>query len=111
MSVQVHNLLNLRARRVSAGWTQDELARRSGVALLTIQRAEHHAVARYAHPTEERKLGALDSFDVGTTRSQSPRTHEGLSKESPEMPGFIGGRHEARTRDLSVANAALSQLS
>ena len=68
-------------------------------------------LARYRHPTEERKMGALESFGTVTTWSQSPRTDEGLSEESPQLPAFIGGRHEDRTRDLSVANAALSQLS
>ena len=68
-------------------------------------------LSRYAHPTEERKVGALDSFDVVTTRSQSDRTPNEAPEDASFSPAFIGGRHEARTRDLSVANAALSQLS
>jgi hypothetical protein len=69
---------------------------------------------RYTHPTEARKIDALGTFNlsrVDTIRSQSP---DGLSDETAdlrELLGKSGGRQEARTPDLRVANAALSQLS
>ena len=56
---------------------------------------------RYTHPTTARKLEVLtvdlDGHNLGRTENDD-------SKEA-------GGRREARTRDLRIANAALSQLS
>ena len=68
---------------------------------------------RYTHPTDTRKLDALDSFstvDGHVLGTQDP----GAATAAPESADLLkefGGRHEARTRDLRVANAALSQLS
>ena len=65
---------------------------------------------RYAHPTLERRIAALDTFDLSTKCPQSSVQQ----KEAAEATSFArncGGRHEARTRGLRVANAALSQLS
>ena len=56
----------------------------------------------YTHPTEHRKIGTLDAFAPSTGRTWAERESAG---------GKIGGRQEARTPDLRVANAALSQLS
>ena len=58
-------------------------------------------LARYTHPTEARKIDALESFSSVTNTSHS------------EIGGVrkAGGPHGARTHDLRVANAALSQLS
>jgi hypothetical protein len=61
---------------------------------------------RYTHPTLERRIAALDTFNLATKH----RTR----KKAAEAASFVkkfGGRQEARTPDLRVANAALSQLS
>ena len=57
---------------------------------------------RYTHPTDARKLDALESFQI-----------DGQNLGSTENSDVkkIGGRREDRTRDLCIANAALSQLS
>jgi hypothetical protein len=71
-------------------------------------------LARYTHPTEERKIGALDLPFVVTERSQTENASEGGHSEASEIAELLreaGGRREARTRDLRIANAALSQLS
>jgi len=60
-------------------------------------------LARYTHPTEQRKVGALESFAPAMGRMWAERKSAGWKK--------FGGRQEARTPDLRVANAALSQLS
>ena len=56
---------------------------------------------RYTHPTTARKLEALtvdlDGQNLGRTENDDAKK--------------VGGRREARTRDLRIANAALSQLS
>jgi integrase len=72
-------------------------------------------LARYTHPREERKASALESFSLVVT----PRSHEaetagedtGVSPEIAQILKDFGGRREDRTRDLRIANAALSQLS
>jgi len=56
---------------------------------------------RYTHPTNARKIEALDTFTDG----------QNMGRTENESAEKAGGRHEARTRDLRVANAALSQLS
>ena len=58
-------------------------------------------LARYTHPTEARKIDALESFSTVTNTSHAD--FEDAKKS--------GGPHGARTHDLRVANAALSQLS
>ena len=76
-------------------------------------------LARYTHPTEERKQDALESFSVATHWSQRADTDDaGDSEVDDEMPVTgdpvwvgVGGPHGTRTHDLRVANAALSQLS
>jgi hypothetical protein len=71
-------------------------------------------LARYTHPTEERKIGALNLPAMVTNRSQNELGDGGdasTAAEIAELLGEIGGRQEARTPDLRVANAALSQLS
>jgi hypothetical protein len=68
---------------------------------------------RYTHPTEKRQLSALASFDgiVGTRWAHSDGPSDAPDSELAELPRKSGGRQEARTPDLRVANAALSQLS
>ena len=71
-------------------------------------------LARYTHPSEERKTEALGSFELkslDTNRSQSVNDRSEDLSELKELLGKVGGRQEARTPDLRVANAALSQLS
>jgi integrase len=71
-------------------------------------------LARYTHPTEERKIGALNLSCVGTNRSQRDEAVDddaSTASEIAELLKHFGGRQEARTPDLRVANAALSQLS
>ena len=66
---------------------------------------------RYTHPTEGRKLEAVDTFSVGTKWAHSGEAPEDPLAELRELLGKVGGRREDRTRDLRIANAALSQLS
>ena len=72
-------------------------------------------LARYTHPTEERKLDALDAAgSVVTKWSQTVSTDAVREKEAHEIASFLeefGGRRGDRTPDLCIANAALSQLS
>jgi Phage integrase family len=79
-------------------------------------------LARYTHPVTQWKQAALESFDrlvifapsVLTGEHKLSTRDEDVAKPDPdvaEMLKEVGGRHEARTRDLRVANAALSQLS
>jgi hypothetical protein len=58
---------------------------------------------RYTHPTLERRIAALDTFDLSTICPQKSVQQ----KEAAEAADFvknIGGRQEARTPDLRVAN-------
>ena len=69
---------------------------------------------RYTHPTLERRIAALETFDLSTKCPQKFDEDAVQRKEAAEAASFLkdfGGRREARTRDLRVANAALSQLS
>ena len=69
---------------------------------------------RYTHPTEVRKIDALGTFNLSgmvTIRSQSVNGDSDALTELQELLKKSGGRQEARTPDLRVANAALSQLS
>ena len=73
-------------------------------------------LARYTHPTEQRKLAALETFApiVGTNWAQSTApdvVDEYDAAETASLQEGFGGRQGARTLDLGVANAALSQLS
>jgi integrase len=71
-------------------------------------------LARYTHPTEERKIGALNLDHLVTSTSQCDEAVDdsaSTASEIAEMLKGFGGRQEARTPDLRVANAALSQLS
>ena len=62
----------------------------------------------YTHPTEERKIDALNLRGVVTKRSQSDgaETDEAATPEEiAELLRDCGGRQEARTPDLRVAIA------
>jgi len=106
--VSLHTLRHTAlSRMIAAGWddyTVMELAGHSSTRML----------ARYTHPTEERKIGALSLSRVVTNWSQTVEQRALAEKEAAELAEFLrksGGRQEARTPDLRVANAALSQLS
>ena len=70
---------------------------------------------RYTHPTQTLKVSALETADyLATTTPQKPAARSEAVADDPELRKLLkksGGRREARTRDLRVANAALSQLS
>ena len=73
---------------------------------------------RNTHPTPEHKIGALESFKavpLDTIWPQPAEVRPVRTKRGTGIPRFserlVGGRQEARTPDLRVANAALSQLS
>jgi hypothetical protein len=81
---------------------------------VTVHTLRHTALSRmperYTHPTLERRIAALDTFSLSTKCPQNSVQQ----KEAAEAASFArnsGGRQEARTPDLRVANAALSQLS
>jgi len=67
--------------------------------------------ARYTHPTERRKIEALTLPSVSAKRAHAAESDDTTAAELAELLGKSGGRQEARTPDLRVANAALSQLS
>jgi hypothetical protein len=76
--------------------------------------ASTRMLARYTHPTEQRKIGALDLRWLGTDRAHANAIAENDPSTAAEIVKLlkeIGGRQEDRTPDLRVANAALSQLS
>ena len=62
----------------------------------------HTAYTVNVTPMSSRKLDALDSFAVAG---------QNLAERKISRRKRSGGRQEARTPDLRVANAALSQLS
>ena len=71
-------------------------------------------LARYTHPTEERKYGALETFGsdfVGQEMGSTPESASADGSETEETARDFGGRRGDRTPDLCIANAALSQLS
>ena len=68
-------------------------------------------LARYTHPREERKIGALDLPFLVTNRSQRENDDDATAREIAELLEKSGGPQEDRTPDLRIANAALSQLS
>ena len=70
---------------------------------------------RYTHPANARKQSALETYDrlildAAHAEYTNQRRH-GRASEIAEILRKVGGRQEARTPDLRVANAALSQLS
>jgi hypothetical protein len=71
-------------------------------------------LARYTHPTDDRKLHALTLPALSTQRAHSDVARQSDDVSATEIAKLLkesGGRQEARTPDLRVANAALSQLS
>ncbi len=78
-------------------------------------RSSTRMLARYTHPTEERKLDALEAAATVVTRWSRTVSADGVrEKEASEITSSLkefGGRRGDRTPDLCIANAALSQLS
>ncbi len=73
-------------------------------------------LGRYTHPTEQRKGAALETFSSDVVSHWAPIAGGADPAGDPDaeiakLLREIGGRQEARTPDLRVANAALSQLS
>jgi len=85
----------------------------SGIDQFTVMAISGHSstrmLERYTHPTDTRKLDALTLGGHILVTTDSSRSE--TENESAELLKNFGGRREARTRDLRVANAALSQLS
>ena len=111
--VTVHTLRHTAlSRMIEAGYDDYTVMEISG-------HSSTRMLARYTHPTEERKLDALGSFSVVTNWSQrAGRDDARQSDPADDMPvssdpAWVvgGGPHGTRTHDLRVANAALSQLS
>jgi hypothetical protein len=65
---------------------------------------------RYTHPTLERRIAALETFNLSTNCPQNS-VQQKEATEAASCAKNSGGRQEDRTPDLRVANAALSQLS
>jgi hypothetical protein len=63
-------------------------------------------LVRYTHPTEERKAEPLGSFSHSgvTMASRSPDAPSDELAELKDLLEKVGGRQEARTPDLRVAN-------
>ncbi len=87
----------------------------NGVDDYTVMEISGHSstrmLARYTHPTEERKVGALDLPWLSTQRAHNDETADATASEIAKLLKEIGGRQGDRTPDLCIANAALSQLS
>ena len=111
--VTIHTLRHTAlSRMIEAGYDDYTVMEISG-------HSSTRMLARYTHPTDERKQEALESFSVVTNWShRAKRSAVGASEPADDMPvsgdlaGVVnGGPHGTRTHDLRVANAALSQLS
>ncbi len=80
----------------------------SGIDDFTVMDLSGHSstrmLARYTHPTKARKLEALE-VGVGSTWAESDDAPTGDATKSADNSGKSGGRQEARTPDLCVANA------
>ncbi len=85
----------------------------TGIDQFTVMAISGHSstrmLERYTHPTDARKLEALTLGGHVLVTMDSAAAE--AAAESADLLRKFGGRREARTRDLRVANAALSQLS
>ena len=111
--VTVHTLRHTAlSRMIAAGYDDYTVMEISG-------HSSTRMLARYMHPTTDRKIAALEDGFVVTQWSQwpdlghAPGSHRHgkatVSVRRKRVRG--GGPHGTRTHDLRVANAALSQLS
>jgi integrase len=107
--VNVHTLRHTALSRMIA----------TGSDVVTVMEIAGHStirmLERYAHSAAPQKTAALESASLGTIWAQLPSRRpvqrNGPVRTGPYSVGFLGGRREARTRGLRIANAALSQLS
>ena len=89
----------------------------SGIDEFTVMAISGHQsirmLERYTHPTNARKIDALESITASLGRSWTESEHgsDADPRSDADSLDKSGGRQEARTPDLCVANAALSQLS
>ncbi len=91
----------------------------SGADVFTVMAISGHSsvrmLERYTHPATPAKVDALESAAVGRIWAELPKAKrvrkKGQAVTWPILTTSGGGRQEARTPDLRVANAALSQLS
>jgi len=60
---------------------------------------------RCTHPTEARKVEALDLAWVSTKRAHDALDETATDSELMELLKEVGGRREDRTPDLCIANA------
>ncbi len=111
--VTVHTLRHTAlSRMIAAGYDDYTVMEISG-------HSSTRMLARYMHPTTDRKIAALEDGFVVTQWSQWPDLgHAPGSHRHGKAPVSVrrtrvrgGGPHGTRTHDLRVANAALSQLS
>jgi integrase len=110
--VTIHTLRHTAITRMLAAGVDDYTV------METVGHLTRAMLQRYTHPATERKRSALETFDRALVEAASEHTVSTRPVEPDEMPSEIaeilrnfGGRQEARTPDLRVANAALSQLS
>ena len=106
--VSLHTLRHTAISRMIAGGHDDYM-------VMSISgHSSTRMLARYTHPTEERKIAALNLDQLGINRAHDAGAADEESSTLSAIAnllGNFGGRQEARTPDLRVANAALSQLS
>ena len=71
--------------------------------------ASTRMLARYTHPTDQRKIRALGLPWMGTNRAHADDGADGDRSTAAEITKLLkesGGRQEDRTPDLRVASAA-----
>jgi len=109
--VTVHTLRHTALSRMIASGIDDHTV------MAISGHSSQRMLARYTHPTNARKIEALESItaSLGRMWAESENTDTtgdaAGSQNRSDVSGKSGGRQEARTPDLCVANAALSQLS
>jgi hypothetical protein len=114
-SVRAHSRLRVAEESVAGTMPRSSVSWHSPTSVMAISgHSSTRMVARYTHPTEERKISALDLPAVATNRSQTDSASDedgSTASEIAKLLKEIGGRQGDRTPDLCIANAALSQLS
>jgi len=107
VDVTLHTLRHTALSRMIAGGIDD----------FTVMAISGHRsvrmLERYTHPTNARKVDALETFTtaMGRTWAESETGFSDNPVTDANSSGKSGGPQEDRTPDLRIANAALSQLS
>ena len=105
--VTIHTLRHTAlSRMIEAGYDDYTVMEISG-------HSSTRMLARFTHPTDERKQDALESFSVVTNWSQRAGNDDDRQADpADDMPVSsdpvwvgVGGPHGTRTHDLRVANA------